>query len=90
MLEVVDAEHVDGFRMQLRFSNGESGVVDLEGALWGPAFESLRDPAAFERLHVSDVFHTLCWENGADLAPEFLYERMVEQVRTSGDAAPAR
>jgi hypothetical protein len=25
------------------------------------------------------VLHTVRWENDADLAPEFLYEKMVEQ-----------
>ncbi|MHC5057598.1 MAG: DUF2442 domain-containing protein [Planctomycetota bacterium] len=90
MLEVVEAEHVDGFRIRLRFSNGEAGVVDLESAMWGPAFESLRDPTNFRSFRVSDVFHTVCWDNGADLAPEFLYARMVEQARASGDAAPTR
>lgn len=90
MLEVVDAEHVAGFKVRLRFNNGESGVVDLEDALWGDVFEPLRDPAAFKRLRVSGVLHTICWENEADFAPEFLYQRMVEQACASGDAAPTR
>jgi hypothetical protein len=42
-------------------------------------FEPLRDPTAFERFEVSPVLHTVRWENDADLAPEFLYEKMVEQ-----------
>jgi hypothetical protein len=90
MLEILKAEHIDGFRLRLRFSSGESGVVDLTDALWGQVFESLRDPAAFKRFKVSDVFHTVCWENGADLAPEFLLNRMVEQAKASGDIASKR
>ena len=29
MLEIIEAEHVGGFRLRLRFSSGETGVVDL-------------------------------------------------------------
>ena len=44
-------------------------------------FEPLKDMAVFRRFEVSEVLHTLKWENDADLAPEFLYQRMVEQSR---------
>jgi hypothetical protein len=76
MLDVSSASHVGGYMVWIEFSNGESGVVDLEPDLWGPVFETLRDPEKFRRFRVSDVLHTLVWENGADLAPEHLYERM--------------
>ena len=42
-------------------------------------FEPLKDPAVFRRFEVSDVLHTIRWENGADLAPEYLHQ-MVEQA----------
>ena len=87
MLYVTSAEYVDRYRVRLAFSNGESGVVDLEAALWGPVFEPLRDLSAFRRFRVSDVLHTICWENGADLAPEFLFDKMVEQAPAEGVAA---
>jgi hypothetical protein len=77
MLYVTRAEHLEGYKIRISFSNGESGVVDLEDALWGPVFEPLKDLDAFRRFEVSDVLHTICWENGADFAPEFLYDRMV-------------
>ena len=79
MLEVVGAEYVEGYRIRLRFNNGEAGVVDLKDCLWGPVFEPLRDVAVFKRFGVSEVLHTLCWENDADFAPEFLYDKMAEQ-----------
>ena len=82
MLEVITAEYLGGHRVRLRFSNGDEGAVDLADALWGPMFEALRDPATFERFEVSPVLHTIRWENDADFAPEFLYEKMLEQKET--------
>jgi hypothetical protein len=79
MLEVTSAEHAGDFRLQLSFTNGESGVVDLEKSLWGPVFEPLKDPRQFRRFIVSETLHTVSWENGADFAPEYLYAKMVEQ-----------
>ena len=83
MLEVVSAEHVRGYRIRIEFSSGEQGEVDLEDALWGPVFERVREPEVFKRFQVSPVLHTVAWENDADLAPEFLREKMVEQMRSA-------
>jgi hypothetical protein len=90
MLEVTCAEYVEDHKIRLRFSNGETGVVDLKDSLWGPMFEPLRDASAFKRFTVSEVLHTLCWENDADFAPEFLYEKMVEQSHASDATTPHR
>jgi len=81
MLEVVNAEYVADYRIRVRFNTGEEGAVDLREALWGPVFEPLKDIATFRRFTVSEVLHTICWENGADLAPEFLHDKMTEQER---------
>jgi hypothetical protein len=79
MLEVTRAEYTGGHCLRLCFSNGDEGTVDLSDSLWGPMFESLKDEAAFRRFEVSPVLHTICWDNDADLAPEYLHEKMVEQ-----------
>jgi hypothetical protein len=81
MLEVTSAQYLDGYRISLRFNNGNEGEVDLRDALWGPVFQPLRDISIFQRFRVSEVLHTLEWENGADLAPEYLCQKMVEQRR---------
>jgi len=80
MLEVTAADYIEQFRIRVRFNNGEEGIVDLADSLWGPMFEPLKDPAEFRRFEVSDVLHTIQWENDADLAPEYLYQKMTEQA----------
>jgi hypothetical protein len=73
---VMEARHVSGHRVWLEFRDGREGVVDLEGELIGPVFEALRDVDVFRQFHIDEVFHTLAWENGADMAPEFLHSRI--------------
>ena len=70
---LVDSRHLGGHRIWLRFDDGVEGEVDLATDLWGEVFEPLRDPSYFARFSVDD---TLVWPNGADFAPEFLYERV--------------
>ena len=65
----------------LRFNNGESGIVDLSAELAGEVFEPLRDPALFATAYQHPVMRTVAWQNGADFAPEFLYELMRSQQR---------
>lgn len=48
--------------------------MDLAGELWGPVFQPLREVAMFRQARVHSELHTVVWPNGADLAPEFLYE----------------
>jgi hypothetical protein len=76
MLEVTRAEYREGYKVWIQFNSGESGVADLSDVLWGPMFEPLRDIQQFKQFVVSDTLHTLAWENVADLAPEFLREKL--------------
>ena len=39
-------------------------------------FEPLRDEAYFKGFQVHPELHTITWPNGADFAPEFLYEKV--------------
>ncbi len=65
----------------VRFNNGEAGQVDLSQELVGEVFEPLRDAREFATAYQHPVMRTVVWRNGADLAPEFLYELMCNQQR---------
>jgi hypothetical protein len=67
---------LDGYRLRLTFDDGTEGVVDLDERLWGPMFEPLRDPEVFARVRVDAGSGTIVWPNGADIAPETLYDEV--------------
>jgi Protein of unknown function (DUF2442) len=72
---VVDAKQISGYVLRLKFRDGTEGEIDLEPELHGPVFAPLKDPEQFKLFRLDREFHTLVWPNGADLAPEFLYEQ---------------
>lgn len=72
-LSVICARPLDGYRLLVRFSTGESGGFDLETMLNTSAFAPLKDKAEFDRVYID--FGALTWLDGeADLAPEYVYE----------------
>ena len=71
-VEVTNAEYLDGYRVKLLFNNGETKIADLSQSLNGAVFAPLRDIEFFKRFTIK--FNTIEWENGADFAPEYLYE----------------
>ena len=74
--DVIEAQYVSDYIIKLKFRDGTAGEIDLTSVLWGPVFEPLRDPEQFKQFRIDADFHTLVWPNGADLAPEFLHNRV--------------
>jgi hypothetical protein len=54
--------------------------LDLSSRLFGPMFEPLRDATYFARVKL-DEFGVPCWPNGADLAPETLYNLATSRMK---------
>ena len=64
-------------RLLVRFRDGLSGEVDLEAFLASPAvvgtpFEPLRDEGFFRQVQTAEG--VVRWPNGADLAPDAMYD----------------
>ena len=71
-LEISNVEYIDGYKLALQFNTGEKKVVDLKNELNGEVFAPLKDKNFFKQGKV--VYNTVEWPNGADFAPEYLYE----------------
>ncbi len=72
-LEVVNAEHLDGYKLLVAFNNGERRTFDFAPLIARyPMFAPLEDIDLFKNFSVSD---TVEWNGGAiDIAPEYIYE----------------
>ncbi len=77
ILHVIEARHERDYVIWLKFNDGADGYVDLGSELYGEMFAPLKDMAKFKSFRVDPELETLVWENGADLAPEFLHERLL-------------
>lgn len=76
ILHVTEAKYRHDYIIWLRFNDGNEGDIDLAGELEGEVFGPLKDIKKFKSFKVDPVLGTIVWENGADLAPEFLYENI--------------
>ncbi len=71
MRKVCKAEYGGGYSIICTFNNGEKRKVDISALFNLPIFAELKDMSKFLKFGL-DPF-TVCWENGADIAPNYLY-----------------
>lgn len=76
ILNVTDAIYVGNYTLLCTFNNGEKRRVNLAPLLQYPAFEELKDESKFIQFGLDD---TVFWTNGADIAPEYLFEHGVKE-----------
>jgi hypothetical protein len=82
---VTEASYLDGYRLQLTFNDCRRGIVDLTDTICSdhrPIFLELKDKEKFRRFHVD--MDTVVWDNGLDLAPEYLYDKL-KDTKTNDD-----
>jgi hypothetical protein len=69
---LTDASYSGGYRIFLKYEDGTQGTINLEGELYGEMFVPLKNIEYFKKFQIQGS--SIAWENGADFAPEFLYE----------------
>ena len=79
IIRVLSAKYVRGHQLRIEFSDGVMKTVDFSRWLHGEVFEPLVNKREFRRFFIEGG--TVCWPNGADIAPETL--------RSAEDAANA-
>jgi hypothetical protein len=75
-LEVEKAKYLSDYQVFLEFNDGSSGTVDFKDLLYGGMFEPLKDRQLFSQVYCDHEIGTICWPNGADLAPTYLKEHL--------------
>ena len=74
--DIVDVTLLRHGVLRLRFADGLTGDVDVLDRMYGPVFADARTPAGFASAAIDPEIGTVVWPNGADLAPDALYERI--------------
>ena len=77
MIEVKKADYLRDYKIEVLFNTGEKKIIDLSNSLKGIVFQPLKDIGFFKNFKIN--FNTIEWENGADFAPEYLYELGIKE-----------
>ncbi|BAZ36893.1 hypothetical protein NIES4101_28130 (plasmid) [Calothrix sp. NIES-4101] len=73
---VEEVRYLEEYKLLIKFRDGKLKIIDFKDELWGEVFEPLKDINNFKKVSVK--YSSIEWENGADIAPEWLYENGVE------------
>lgn len=76
ILNITKAQHLEEFKVKIWFNDGLEKIVDLKNYINSkkhPFFQSLKQVDEFKKFQ---VHKTLVWDNGADIAPEYLHDKV--------------
>ena len=79
--DVVAVEYASGYAYRVVFDDGVCGVIDFSEYLdRGPVFAPLRNLDVFRQAFIEGG--TIAWPSGADIAPETLYEKCQQAMKS--------
>lgn len=74
LVDVISVRPLDGYRLQLQFEDGVTGIVNVEELVdFTGVFEYLVDEERFAQINLNEELGVVCWPNGADLDSDVLY-----------------
>ena len=80
--DVKKIRYVNGYIYYVEFDDGLKGEIDFSSYINRPGiFSSLKDKKLFSAARIEGG--TISWPNGADVAPESLYEKLETQRKAA-------
>ena len=84
MVWVVKFELKGDYTVFVEFNDGTSGVIDFRHKLQNDHRQIIRDLLDLKLFNTVRLdLDTLCWDNGVDFAPEYLYEQIQRERKVA-------
>jgi len=78
LLDIINAEHIDGYKVRVVFEDNQQGIVDFsEYVSRGGVFTKFSSLDFFKNFSVNKELGTIVWNDEIDIAPETIYEKML-------------
>jgi len=84
MVWVVKTELKENYKVYIEFNDGTAGVIDFYEKLQNDHRQIIRELLDLEKFKkLKTEMDTICWDNGVDFAPEYLYEQIKIQQKVA-------
>ncbi len=79
--DVIAVSPLHKYQLFLSFDDGKEGIIDLEDMLqFTGIFAPLKNYEYFATVTVNPELGTICWDNGADIDPVVLYNKILSNA----------
>jgi hypothetical protein len=75
-MNIINSNPQNGYRLELQFDNGESGIVELSSLVGRGVFEAWNESGVFEQVTVTSA-GAVEWPSEIDMCPDALYLQMM-------------
>jgi hypothetical protein len=77
MVKVTKVELKGEYKIYLEFNDGTNGIIDLKNKLENDHREIIKELLNSELFKTAKInLNTVCWDNGVDFAPDYLYNKI--------------
>jgi hypothetical protein len=86
MIYITEGAYLKDYLVELKFSNGLYAVVNLEEDVFSDhrtLFKQLQNKDYFKSVKYDPDCVSICWDNGVDFAPDYLYGLAQKQIPIS-------
>jgi hypothetical protein len=81
LYDIIKVKVVKNYTLYIRFEDGLSGEIDISKLVpFEGIFANFKEHSYFATVRVDKDLGTIVWDNGADLAPDYLYSIISNQV----------
>jgi hypothetical protein len=78
MYDVIEAKYVNDYILEITFENNIKGEIDFSSYLSKQGlFQQLNNIDYFKNFKINKDIGTICWENGLDISPDTLYNKII-------------
>ena len=71
MERIIEVHALLDYKLNIRFDDGFSSIVDVKPFIRGGISDQLLDPEFFQDVRI-DEFYGIYWRNGFDFCPNFI------------------
>lgn len=73
MVKLISVAAMPGYRLQLSYADGVTGIVDLSSVVGQGVFAPLVDETFFRTVHIGE-YGQIAWSEEIELCPDAAYE----------------